>query len=70
MQQLIINITNDSKAQTFINFLKQLDFISVEEVNLEKKLDEFQYDISESLNDLKDQKVSTWKNKKVTIKNA
>ena len=70
MQQLIINITNDSKAQTFINFLKQLDFISVEEVNLEKKLDEFQYDISESLNDLKDHKVSTWKNKKVTIKNA
>lgn len=70
MQQLIINITNDSKAQTFINFLKQLDFISVEEVNVEKKLDEFQYDISESLNDLKDHKVSTWKNKKVTIKNA
>ena len=70
MQQLIINITNDSKAKSFINFLKQLDFISIEEVNVEKKLDDFQYDITESLNDLKDHKVSTWKSKKVTIKNA
>ncbi len=69
MQQLIINIINESKAQSLINFLKQLDFISIEKVNTEKQILEFQNEISESLKDLKEHKVTSWK-KKLTIKHA
>jgi len=70
MQQLIINITNESKARSLINFLKQLDFIKIEKVSTEKQLLEFQSEISESFKDLKEQNVSSWKNKKLTLKNA
>jgi hypothetical protein len=70
MQQLIINITNESKARSFINFLKQLDFVKIEKVNVNKQILDFQNEISESLEDLKNQKVSSWKNKKVSLKNA
>ena len=51
MQQLIINITNESKARSLINFLKQLDFIKIEKVSTEKQLLEFQSEISESFKD-------------------
>ena len=51
MQQLIINITNESKARSLINFLKQLDFIKIEKVSNEKQLLEFQSEISESFKD-------------------
>ncbi len=70
MQQLIINITDKSKARSLINFLKQLDFIKINEVNSDEQLFEFQNEISDSLNDLKEHKVTSWKNKKVTIKHA
>ena len=70
MQQLIINITNESKARSLINFLKQLDFIKIEKVSTEKQLLECQSEISESFKDLKEQNVSSWKNKKLTLKNA
>lgn len=70
MQQLIINITNESKARSLINFLKQLDFIKIEEVKIEKQVLDFQSEISKSFKDLKEHKVSTWKNKKITLKNA
>ena len=69
MQQLIINITNESKASTFIAFLKQLDFIKIEKENNDSIL-EFQQEINESIQDLKSAKTSSWKNKKVAIKNA
>ena len=70
MQQLIIKISNDSKARSLINFLKHLDFIKIEKVNKEEKVLEFQNEISESLKDLKAHKTSSWKNKKLTLKNA
>jgi hypothetical protein len=70
MQQLVINITDKSKAQSFISFLKQLDFIKIKGVYSEEQLFEFQNEITESLNDLKEHRVSSWKNKKVTIKHA
>ena len=69
MQQLIINITNESKASSFIAFLKQLDFIKIEKENNDSIL-EFQQEINESIQDLKSAKTSSWKNKKVAIKNA
>ena len=69
MQQLIINITNESKASSFIAFLKQLDFIKIEKENNDSIL-EFQQDINESIQDLKSGKTSSWKNKKVAIKNV
>jgi len=70
MQQLIINITNESKARSLINFLKQLDFIHIEKINTEKQILEFQSEISKSFKDLKEGNVSSWKNKKITLKNA
>jgi len=70
MQQLIINITNESKARSLINFLKQLDFVKIEKVNSNKQILDFQNEISETLEDLKNQKVTSWKNKKVSLKNA
>lgn len=70
MQQLIINITNESKARSLINFLKQLDFIKIEGINTEKQILEFQSEISKSIKDLKEHKISSWKNKKLTLKNA
>ena len=70
MQQLIINITNESKGKSLINFLKQLDFVKIEKVSKEKQLLEFESEINKSISDLKEQKVSSWKNKKLTLKNA
>ncbi len=70
MQQLIINITNESKGRSLINFLKQLDFVKIEKVSKEKQLLEFESEINESISDLKEEKVSSWKNKKLTLKNA
>ncbi|MFH1005612.1 MAG: hypothetical protein V1781_09025 [Bacteroidota bacterium] len=70
MQQLIINITNENKARSLINFLKQLDFIHIEKVNTEKQILDFQREITESLKDLKEHKVTSWKNKKLTLKHA
>ncbi|OFX18525.1 MAG: hypothetical protein A2033_02355 [Bacteroidetes bacterium GWA2_31_9] len=70
MQQLILNITNESKARSLINFLKQLDFVEIEKISTDNQLKEFQKGIAESLSDLKNKKVSSWKNKKLTIKNA
>ena len=67
MQQLIINITNDSKAQTFIDFLKQLDFIKIEEVTVDKQILKFQKEILESHKDLKKQNVTSWKNKTLNL---
>jgi len=70
MQQLVIQITDRSKARYLIKFLKQLDFVKVREVDTNEQLKEFQQGISESFKDLKERRVSLWKNKKVNIKNA
>lgn len=70
MQQLIIQITDKSKARYLINFLKQLDFVKVNVVNTNKQILEFQNGILESFNDLKEKRVSSWKNKKVRLRHA
>ena len=64
MQQLIINITNESKGRSLINFLKQLDFVKIEKVSKEKQLLEFESEINESISDLKEEKVIEMKNYK------
>lgn len=70
MQQLVINITNESKAKFLINFLKQLDFVEIEEISKQRKVMKMQKEILESMADLKSGKVSSWNNKKVTLRNA
>jgi hypothetical protein len=70
MQQLIIQITDKSKARYLINFLRQLDFVKVDVVDSDEQVREFQNGITESFNDLKAKRVSTWKNKKVMLKHA
>ena len=65
MQQIILNVNNEYKAQSLIEFLKQIDFIEVKEVIKDKKLSKMENEIKESLNDLKKGNVSSWKNKEI-----
>lgn len=68
MQQIVISIKNESKAKKFIDFLKQIDFLDIEEVSVEKKISNIKNDIVKSVSDLKNGKVSSWKNKKICLK--
>ena len=70
MQQILINIKNKSKAKKLIDFLKQLDFLDIEEISIEEKISIIKNDIIKSVSDLKQGKVSSWKNKKISLKNA
>ena len=70
MQQIILNVNNEYKAQSLIEFLKQIDFIEVKEVIKDKKLSKMENEIKESLNDLKKGNVSSWKNKEINFKNG
>jgi len=70
MQQIILNVNNEYKAQSLIEFLKQIDFIEVKEVIKDKKLSKMENEIKESLNDLKKGNVSSWKNKEINLKNG
>ena len=65
MQQIILNVNNEIKAQSLIEFLKQIDFVEVKEVIKDKKLSKMENEIKESLNDLKKGNVSSWKNKEI-----
>ncbi len=68
--QIVINIKNESKAKSLIDFLRQLDFIEIEEINKRKKISKFQHEILESIADIGKGKVSSWNNKKITLKHA
>ncbi len=70
MQQIIINIKDENKAKYFIDFLKQIDFISIEKNENEIKLKEISEEIIESVNNVKNNKVKSWKNKKIVLKDA
>jgi hypothetical protein len=64
---VVINIKNQSKAKSLIDFLKQLDFIEIEEISRRKKILKFQYEILESFADINKGKVSSLNNKKISL---
>lgn len=70
MQQIILNVNNESKAKSLIEFLKQIDFIDIKQVIKDKKFSQMENEIKESLNDLKKGNVSSWKNKEINLKNG
>jgi|GEM_PF-6155905 hypothetical protein len=70
MQQIIINIEDDSKAKYFIDFLKQIDFINIDRIQSQKKISNMQNEITESCSDLKNGKTKSWNNKKIVLKDA
>jgi hypothetical protein len=67
MHQIVINIEDDTKAKYFIDFLRQIDFIGIEKINI---LSTIKSEINESCNELQMGKVKSWKNKKINIKDA
>ena len=68
--QVVINIKNESKAKSLIEFLRQLDFIEIEEITKRKKISKFQHEVLESIADISKGKVSSWNDKKITLKHA
>lgn len=68
MKQVVLNLHNDRKADALIAFLKQMDFVKLQQIDKYEEMANIEADIAKSLNDLKNGNVSAWKNKKVTLK--
>ncbi len=67
MTEFILKIPSNKKGKTLIEFLKQIDYIKIDEASAASV---FQMGIKQSLADLKAGKTSSWKNKTIGLKNA
>ena len=68
MKQIVLNLQNDRKADALIAFLKQMDFVKLQQIDKYEEMANIEADVAKSLSDLKNGNVSAWKNKKVTLK--
>ena len=62
-------IQNKEKESVFIEFLKQIDFIKIWKKSKIGEMDLISKDISDSINDLRNDNTITWKDKKVSLIN-
>jgi hypothetical protein len=67
MTQFILKIPENKKGKSLIDFLRQIDFIEIDEANV---LVLFQKGISQSFSDLKQGKTKAWKHKTIRLKNV
>ena len=67
MTEFLIKVPENKKGRTLIDFLKQIDFIEVDEANI---FSLFQKGVSTSFSDLKQGKTKPWKNKTIRLRNA
>ncbi len=67
MTEFIIRVPENNKGEVLINFLRQIDFVEIDEAT-ESFL--FEKGLRQSFSDLREGKTSSWKNKKVRLKHA
>lgn len=69
MGQYIIDIQNREKESVLIEFLKQIDFIKIWKKSKIDEMDLISKDIFETVQDLRNENTTTWKNKTVSLSN-
>ena len=67
MGQFIIEIENKDKEAVFLEFMKQLDFVSIKQNDSNLETQQIINDISESINQLKEKKTIPYKGKIISI---
>lgn len=67
MTEFILKIPSNKKGKSLIDFLKQIDFIEIDDANV---FSLFRKGISASFSDLKQGNVKPWKNKTIRLKNG
>ena len=67
MTEFLIKVPENKKGKALLDFLKQVDFIQVDETS---ELALFEKGMLQSLSDLKFGKTTSWNNKKIRLKNA
>lgn len=67
MTEFIIKVPENKKGKALLDFLKQIDFIQIDEAT---QLYFHQKGIQQSLSDLKQGRTSSWKNKTLRLKHA
>ena len=65
MLQLVLKITDEIKGKFLIDFLQQLDFVEISETRKAKQKSLFEKEIAQSVSDLKNGKVTSWKGKQI-----
>ena len=67
MSEYLLTVPENKKGKALLNFLKQIEFVQVDKFN---RITVFEEEIKQSFADLNAGKVSSWKGKKVSLKNA
>jgi hypothetical protein len=67
MTEFIIKVPENKKGKVLLDFLRQIDFIEIDEAT---ELFRFEKGISHSFADLKQGKTISWKNKSIRLKHA
>ncbi len=66
MTEFILKIPSTKKGKTLIEFLRQIDYIKMDEASAASV---FQMGLKQSFADLKAGKTTKWKNKTIRLKN-
>ena len=67
MSEYILQVPGNKQGKALLNFLKQIEFVHIDKFS---RLNIMEDEIKVSMNDLKAGRVSSWKGKKVSLKNA
>lgn len=67
MSEYILTVPENKKGKALVEFLKQIEFVQVDKF---KRIATMEQELKQSFADLKAGRVSSWKGKKLRLKNA